>query len=190
MATQAERSAETRGKLLDATITCLIERGYAGTSTTAVCERAGVSRGAQLHHFPTKAELLAGAIEHLFGRRHQEFRAALAANGDLQRAFEHLWQIYAGDTLYAWMELLVASRTDPGLRVHLRAVDDRFFAEARFTCAQLLGLDPRDPRVTGLARLILSVLDGLALNHTLGGREPARDQVLEQLRALLARARD
>jgi AcrR family transcriptional regulator len=186
VATQAERTAETRGKLLDATIRCLIERGYNGTSTTAVCEAAGVSRGAQLHHFPTKAQLLAAAIEHLFATRHREFRGSFVESHDLGEAFERLWQIYVGDTLYAWMELLVASRTDESLRSQLRAVDDRFFAEAQLTCAQLLGLEPDDARVAGLARLILSVFDGMALNHTLGGREQVRDRVLEQLRALLA----
>lgn len=185
MATQAERTAETRGKLLDATIQCLIERGYGGTSTTAVCELAGVSRGAQLHHFPTKAQLLAAAIEHLFGARHREFRDSFAQTRDLGQAFEHLWHIYVGDSLYAWMELLVASRTDETLRAQLRAVDDRFFAEASHTCAVLLGLAPDDDRVAGLARLILSVFDGLALNYTLGGREQIRDRVLDQLRFLL-----
>ena len=43
-----------RARLLEATVELLVERGYAGTSTTLVSERAGVSRGAQLHHFPTK----------------------------------------------------------------------------------------------------------------------------------------
>ena len=52
--TQQQRSDETRAALLDATIICLHEVGYAGTSTTLVSERAGVSRGAQTHHFPTK----------------------------------------------------------------------------------------------------------------------------------------
>lgn len=185
MATQAERSHETQNKLLDATIACLIQRGYSGTSTTAVCKAAGVSRGAQLHHFPTKASLLSAAIEHLFATRHEEFRDSFAGCADLEEAFERLWKIYVGDSLCAWMELLVASRTDENLRAQLREVDDRFFAEACQTCALLLGLEPDDGRVAGLARLILSVFDGLALNHTLGGREQLRRQVLEILQALL-----
>lgn len=48
--TQAERSAQTQARLIDATIRCLIERGYSGTTTTAVCERAEVSHGSLLHH--------------------------------------------------------------------------------------------------------------------------------------------
>src|SRR2546430_17226831 len=64
--TQEERSASTRARLLDATIFCLSELGYGRTTTTEIAERAGVSRAAQLHHFPTKAELVTTAVYHLF----------------------------------------------------------------------------------------------------------------------------
>ena len=51
---QAERSASTRALLLDATIDSLVEDGYASTTTTGIADRAGVSRGAQMHHFASK----------------------------------------------------------------------------------------------------------------------------------------
>lgn len=185
--TQEERSSTTQGLLLDATIKCLVELGYAGATTTAICERAGVSRGAQLHHYPTKAQLVAGAIERLFERRHTEFRDSLEAQPDLTEALERLWEIYTSDTFYAWAELLIASRTDAALRKRLRKVDDAFFAQAVLTCRRLLGLPTgEDERVGALARLTLSVLDGLALNHTLGGRQAQARAVLEQLGLALA----
>ena len=90
--TQQQRSAATQDKLLDATIECIVELGYAKTSTTLVCERAGVSRGAQVHHFPTKAALVAAAIERLFSRRHEEFRQSLQSQPDVDSAFAELWQ--------------------------------------------------------------------------------------------------
>lgn len=185
--TQEERSAETQGRLLDATIDCLVDLGYAGASTTAICDRAGVSRGAQLHHYPTKAELVSAAIERLFDRRHREFRETLAAQPDLGHALSRLWRTYTGRTYYAWAELLVASRTDPELRARLRKVDDRFFEEAKVTCRRLVGaagLD--DARIAALTRLILSVLDGQAMNHTLGGREEVSRGVLAELGRFLA----
>ncbi len=69
---QAERSASTREALLDATIACLVEDGYANTTTARVSERAGLSRGAHLHHFQTRQALLAAAMEHLAERRGRE----------------------------------------------------------------------------------------------------------------------
>ena len=71
--TQEERSATTRAALLDATVDCLVEYGYANLTTTRVVERAGVSRGAQVHHFPTKAQLVTEAVRHLAVKRVQEF---------------------------------------------------------------------------------------------------------------------
>ena len=63
-----------RQRLLDATVECLVEHGWSGTSTTLVSERAGVSRGAQLHHFPTKNDLVLAAVEHLSEVRDDECR--------------------------------------------------------------------------------------------------------------------
>src|SRR3954470_11975957 len=73
--TNAERSAATQVRLLDATIECLVERGWHGTSTTEIVRRAGVSRGAQVHHYPTKEDLVLAAVQHLVERRTREFEA-------------------------------------------------------------------------------------------------------------------
>ena len=71
--TNAERSAATQARLLDATIESLVELGWAATSTTEVVRRAGVSRGAQVHHFPTKEDLVLAALDYLLERRLRAF---------------------------------------------------------------------------------------------------------------------
>src|SRR5262245_38860925 len=127
--TQAERSASTPTRLPDATLECLCDLGYARTTTPEIARRAGLSRGAQLHHFPTKAELVTSAVEHLFERRHQEFRAAFArvpAGADrYAAAIDILWSMVSGPTFHAWLELAVASRTDPELRRAIQALTGR-----------------------------------------------------------------
>ncbi|WP_169799311.1 TetR/AcrR family transcriptional regulator, partial [Nocardioides jensenii] len=75
---QEERSRAMRQRLLEATVECLVEAGFSGTSTTLVSQRAGVSRGAQLHHFPTKNDLVLAAVEHLTEVRGAELAAAAA----------------------------------------------------------------------------------------------------------------
>src|SRR5439155_24817595 len=121
--TPAERRAETPGRRLDATLACLSELGYAGTTTTEIVRRAGVSRGAQVHHFPTKAELVVAAVEHLFARRHEEFRAAFAERErTLDAALDLLWEMFQGPTFDAWLELVVAGRTDPELHAEVARV--------------------------------------------------------------------
>src|SRR5947208_12675209 len=114
--TNEERSAQTRAKVLDATVDCLIELGYAGTTTTLIAERAGVSRGAQLHHFPTKAELVAAAVAHLshrIGEELQEEAAQLPVGKDRPAAaVDLLWSTFSTPLFTAWLELTVAARTD------------------------------------------------------------------------------
>src|SRR5437660_12611592 len=76
--TQAERTAATRAALLAATVDTLVEAGYRHTTTQAIAKRAGTSYGALLHHYPTKADLLCAAVEHLLEARISEFRKAMA----------------------------------------------------------------------------------------------------------------
>ena len=172
VATQAERSAGTTEKLLGATVASLIERGYRGTSTPEVCRRAGVSRGAQLHHYPTKEALVAAAVEHLLSQRIGELqeRLATAPTGvlDLEDAASFLWKVYTGDTFYAWLELVVAARTDHDLRALMRELDERLATKAERVVAKFLLPYVDDARqVKATTRLILAIFDGLATHRIL-----------------------
>ena len=125
--TQEERSATTRQVVLDATIGCLIDYGYGGTTTTAIHERAGVSRGALTHQFPSKNELLAAAISHLADvRAHEMLEAARHAprsTDPLETGLRMLWATFNTDLFQAAIELWVASRTDDDLHTTLIAAE-------------------------------------------------------------------
>src|SRR6478735_6838988 len=126
--TQEERRSSTRAALLDATIDCLVEYGYADTTTTRIVERAGVSRGAQVHHYPTKAALVAEAVAHLAKRRTAEFFAGvtdrdLAGRGQIKALLDEIWAVHTSPLFAASMELVVASRTDPELRRRFAEID-------------------------------------------------------------------
>src|SRR6266545_4045434 len=112
--TQEERSTAMRQRLLDATIECLVEYGYAGTTVTKIAERAGVTRGAQVHHYPTKADLVTAAIEHLATKLAEESSDDLI--GD---ALDMIWEVHQGPVFAASVEFWVAARTDPALRDHV-----------------------------------------------------------------------
>jgi len=182
--TQEERSAETRARLLDATIECLVELGYAGTTTTEVAERAGVSRGAQLHHFPTKEELVLAAVEHLFQRRNAEFVAAFArlpAGTDRPAAaLDLLWKMIGADTFYAWLELAVAGRTDATLGRRVRELGSRTAQQVELTFRELFPPPATPNPFYGQApRFVFAVLQGLALDRLLV--TPSRVQAAEVL---------
>jgi AcrR family transcriptional regulator len=187
--TQDQRSAETRGKLLDATIAVLYERGYALTTTTEISERAGVSRGAQLHHFPTKADLVLSALEHLFERRSEEYRQAFAqlpAGVDrASAAIDLLWNMYSGPTFYAWLELVVAARTDPRLREKVRAIAQRFGSTAAQTHQEHFKPTGQFPGLFELAPFFaFAALEGLAIERIFVPDSPHIPAVLETLKRL------
>lgn len=128
--TQQERSAQTRARLRAATYDCLVEIGYARTTTREVLKRAGVSRGAMLHHYPSRDDLLADAVEEVIDRHLDAFRAALARPTEGPRApealIEAVWGVMNGPTYHAWLDLVAASRTDDALRTRVKAVNERF----------------------------------------------------------------
>src|SRR5687768_4533694 len=116
---QGERTRAMRLRLLEATVECLVELGWAGTTTTVVSERAGVSRGAQLHHFPSKQDLVVAAVEHLSQRRRDDMVAAAAdlPEQDRTRAvLDVLAAQFVSPVFFAALELWVAARTDAELR--------------------------------------------------------------------------
>lgn len=166
-----DRALLTRAALLDAALECLVERGYGASTTTEVARRAGVSRGAQLHHFPTKAELLTAAVGHLCQRRTEEFRAAFAdadpGPDRVEAAIDLLWSMFRGPTFVAWAELWLASRTDPDLRKAVVEMDRRFIRDSQAVFNELFppqeGLDPRFHQV-GLG-LAFALMEGLALQR-------------------------
>ncbi|AWK75307.1 TetR family transcriptional regulator [Rhodococcus oxybenzonivorans] len=101
-----------RTRLLEAAVDSLVELGYAGTTTQGIARRAGVSRGAQLHHFPTKESLVVAAVEYLVDKRMAEI---LAAEVDTDRGIDVLADAFSGPLFYAALELWVAARTDSAL---------------------------------------------------------------------------
>jgi AcrR family transcriptional regulator len=165
--TQEERRAATRAALLDATIECLVEYGYANTTLARIVERAGVSRGAQTYHFPTKSELVAEALAHVSRRQAREIftRVERLPEGKdrFDAALDLVWEIHLGPLFQAALELFVAARTDRELRASLLAVErdiDRVIASG---AARAFGEEASRPAFHNALELALAAMRGLAL---------------------------
>src|SRR5205809_3152820 len=97
-------------RLLDATLESLVERGYRGTTTLEVQKRAGVSRGALLHHFTSRSELILAAVEHLTRERvaavsDLAHEAAPRVRARIEWAVRVLWSTFEGPLFSASLEL-------------------------------------------------------------------------------------
>jgi AcrR family transcriptional regulator len=133
-----------------------------------VAERAGLSRGAQLYHFPRKEELLTSAVDHLFHLMFSEMKEKVGRLGNENdrraAAIDLLWEIANGPLATAWIELVVASRTDSYLRGTVTAVNDRM---VEFIDQSFKELFPR-PESAGadfelIPQIVILILEAMAL---------------------------
>ncbi len=123
--TQKQRADAMRQRLLDATLKCLAEEGYAGTTISRIIEVAEVSRGAPVHHFPSKNAMIAAAAEQLARRIYIQLGKAIAKlEGSDDRLFELIYaswrDVFQQPEYVAMNELLQASRRDPELAKIIR----------------------------------------------------------------------
>ncbi|MGY6654493.1 TetR/AcrR family transcriptional regulator [Amycolatopsis sp. TRM77291] len=181
--TQAERREQTRTALLDATIDCLVDLGYARTSVQEICARAGVSKGAVQHHFSAKAELMAAAVEHLTEKLRGRLAASITAlpggASGVAAAIDLLWEGYSGTLSTAATELWVAARTDPELRAAIRPVDRALGRSTLEHITAVAGDLPKE-RAEILFWLTVNLTRGLALDAELGGDPKRRRQLLDE----------
>jgi AcrR family transcriptional regulator len=205
--TQQQRREETRRALLDAAVESLIEVGFARTTTLEVQRRADVSRGALLHHFPSKAELLVAAVDHLAEMRAKEMKAfasQLPPERPAERAADApdapdapgsdartdavlglLWQCFSGTFFQVSMELRTAARTDPELRGVLilaeRSLRDRIVAQSRSLFGRAVAEHPGLERTLDLT---LQLMIGAAMSSVLHGETSGLDVLIDDWKAL------
>ncbi len=188
--TQAERRAATTEALLEATGQLLCESGYAGTTTTRVAERAGVSRGALLHHYPTRTSLLLAAGEWLFEERVERFRKAMVDGGEgvdrLHRAIDVLWELLSSDSTAAWFELTNGARHDDDLREPVAELARRMTDRVSDTWADTFPEQQRHDFAGAVPALAVLTLEGLATRvRNFGDPAPSSvEEVIDLLKLL------
>lgn len=127
---QEQRSDATRERLIKATIDCIAEKGYAGTATAEINERAGVSSGARVHHFRTKLDLVIAAAAYTYEQATEDSVAAAAspaARSDPLPAFvQDTYRFYTGPRYLVQHELVNAARTTEELSKAIRPIADAF----------------------------------------------------------------
>lgn len=178
-----------RRVLLDAAVDSLVEHGVAGTTTLEVQRRAGVSRGALLHHFPSKAELLVATIGHLVEMRARELKARAvdlpAGPARIDAVLDLLWECFSGSLFQVALELRTAARTDPELRRALtvaeRGMRDGILHQTR----ALMGKDVAAGAGFDQAiDLTLHLMMGAAATALLHGEEARADGLIARWKTL------
>jgi len=178
-----------RQRLLEATVQCLAEYGWSGTSTTLVSQRAGVSRGAQLHHFPTKNDLVVAAVEHLALIRRDELAEAAAQLPTGPRrtraVLEMLGDHFTSDVFSAALELWVAARSDAALLAALGPFERITGRETHKLTVEMLDADESQPGARELVQATLDLIRGLGLANTISNDRARRSRILDRWAAVL-----
>jgi AcrR family transcriptional regulator len=186
---QAERSSATREALLDATIASLVEDGYANVTTAGVAERAGLSRGAHLHHFQTRQALVAAAIERLARRRSAEQLAAADAlptgRERVAAGLDFIWSNYASPLYQAALDLWTDARTDDELRKALVSVERELDRQTLELARRLFPDQAERPDFERLVEMAAATARGLALLDTLHPGDDRNSKQWEFCRARL-----
>lgn len=186
MEPQQDRSRATRRGLLEAAVECLAESGWSNTTVSVVAERAGVSRGAAQHHFPTRENLFVAAVEYVAENRAAEVResASLAGdrtqNLDTRAVVDVIVEFYTGTLFRAALELWVASSAEPQLREKVVPLETRIGRDVHQLTVQLLGADESKPGVRESIQATLDLARGLGLSNLLTDDRRRRKRILDQ----------
>lgn len=175
-----EKSLRTRALLLDAAIESLAEVGYASASIADITARAGVTRGAQLHHFHTRQELFAQTIEHLTQRqgealqRRERTLSRAVPTGEV--LVELVTAPFAGKLGKAAVELYVGIANDKDLRRNMLRVQHDLTIELLDACGRFIDA-PRE-RLEPAFWLTINLVRGATLDEMVGRDRLRRKQVL------------
>lgn len=171
---QAEKSAMTRNAILEAAIQCFIDLGYANTTTALIAEYAGVSRGAMMHHFPSRASVLKATIEYLHDKRLTEFSKTMSNIDDpekiltrdrVEQFVKAAWEYVNQPFSIAFMEVLMASRSDEELREVLDPLEKEYEKQFLITVKAVFP-HWQDLEILETANDIVHfMLSGMALNQ-------------------------
>lgn len=191
--TQAERVNETRGRLIAAALGVLRDKGYAGFRIADVTDAAGLSRGGQTHHFPTKLDLVLATFDWLYEQITERSRARLAQlkpdDDVIQQMLDDAADFFLGEDFSIGLDLLAAADRDPGLRegIQRTAKENRSVVEDMWVGVLMSrGLSRSDAE--DLLWLIFNSMRGLAV-RSLWQQDKERFEHVKNLTLEIARER-
>lgn len=181
---QQERSRTTRKRLLEAAADCLAELGWNGSTVAVVARRAGVTRGAAQHHFPTREELFAAALDHVMTTRVVQLRRELESVPPgvhrTEAVVDMLIKLYTGPLFRAALHLWVAASTDEALRARIVPLETHFGRTAHRIAVDLLDVDESIPGIRESVQATLDLARGLGLANVLTDDSRRRKRVVQQ----------
>ena len=187
-APQQDRSRPTRARLLESAIECLAEQGWTASTVAVVAERAGVSRGAAQHHFPTREALFTAALEHVTHERGEQLRSHVPPHRgemDTRTVVDLVFEMFTGTFFRAALMLWVAAASEPQLREQVVPLEARIGREIHHVVVDLLGADERTAGVREAVQATLDLARGLGLANLLTDDSARRRRIAAEWARIL-----
>jgi len=184
---QARKSEATRNRIIDAAIKCLLEYGYAKTTTPLIAKEAGLSRGAMMHHFSNRLTIIQKVIEHLHAKRLRAFTKSIEnvepGSTEIHDSVGAYWEQVNHPLFLAFHELSVAARTDKDLAAILEPARAEFKQQWYDMAVQVFPQWQGSKERFDIAlHLSQNLLEGMAINRFNGTLE---DEEVDQLLSFL-----
>lgn len=177
-----DRSRATRQRLLEATIASLADQGWVATTVGVVAEKAGVSRGATQHHFPTREDLITAALDYMFDTRMDEARRESThlpiGPARTEAVVERLIEYFTGPMFKAALQVWTAAAADPDMRARVLPLENKFGRVAHRMAVEQLGADDHDPQTHRLVQATLDLARGLGLADVLSDDSRRRSEIV------------
>ncbi|MFC1795657.1 TetR/AcrR family transcriptional regulator [Pseudomonadota bacterium] len=183
---QARKSAATRDQIISSAVRCIVELSYSKTTMIKISEKAGLSRGATLHHFPSKMDIIRAVVDYLHEKRIQAFRISIKEipkDADMAHLAVQAYSAQVNHPIYvALFELSVAARTNNELEEILRPAQLAFDREWYETAWDLFPEWHADRQAFDLAlNLSQQLMEGIAISNFTHARKYDKDQLLTYL---------
>ena len=185
---QAEKSALTRQSILEASVRCFVDHGYASTTTAMIAEEANVSRGAMMHHFPSRSAVMNAVVGYLHVRRLNEYRDLMVdidspdqtmTRAAIRTSVEAAWKYVNLPSFVAYQELLGAARTDPALAEAVGEVERDFEREFLKTVRLVFPHWKQVKSLQAAHDLVQFVMQGMGVAHRSSNREQRARRMIE-----------
>jgi AcrR family transcriptional regulator len=165
---QAERSADTQSRLIEAAITCLHKVGYSATTVSMVAHEAGVSRGAMTHQYPAKTDLMLAVVDYVFESDAAYYRGVVETMTPLdfmRRLPTLMWGVLSKPGAIAVTEIMLAARSDRDLANKLNAMQTAIDIRSHAWIVEQIEAAGLKDRADGesVHRLFVAAVRGLAL---------------------------
>ncbi len=188
---QSLKSVQTKKRLIEGAIRCIVKFGYSKTTTSRVAAESGLSRGAMLHHFENGDALMHAVIAELHEKRLRAVRRSGDVTGrDVHEVVRTYWDQLSSPSFTAFHELSIAARTDMGLARILEPAQAEF-RERRYALSIDAFPEWQKNRSNFDLALALSqqTIEGMAINRLVHGLdeamiEPLLTNLEKQIQAL------